>query len=386
MDDVMSKGIYDSLGVTELVNAAGPYTAIGGSRMSDKTLAAMSEAAQNYVDTRDLQRAVHQRIADLTHNQAAYVSNGAACGLMLCTAAAVSMKLGKSFELLKREDIADCEVAILRAHRNPYDWAFHFAGVSLHEIGYPNYLQIPDKARLIEEIGPKTVAIYYAFGPAGGWLPEGAPAFEIVAEVAREKGIPLIVDAAAQLPPKSNLWEISNAGANAVLFSGGKDLCGPQSSGLIVGDKAFLEKVTEIGFPNYGLGRMFKVGREELVGLLSAIEQYLERDEDQLAQVAERVVELFCQALHGSSICKASRAFPNEAGQPVARVKIAPLTMNADELQATLLAGIPSVFAGVERGALYINPMTLAEDEVGIVLNRLQDIEKTTRSYSPDVL
>ncbi|PCJ94227.1 MAG: hypothetical protein COA52_05710 [Hyphomicrobiales bacterium] len=374
----MSNDVYARLGVTKLINAAGTYTAIGGSRMSSQTLAAMAEAAEHYVNIRELQSAVHQKIAEITRNEAAYVSNGAACGLALCAAAAISRLKQKSFELLSRDEVESCEIAILRAHRNPYDWALQFTGATLNEIGYPNIIQIPDKARLIEEIGPNTAAIYFAYGPAGGWLPDGAPSFEIVAQVAKEKGIPLIVDAAAQVPPKSNLWEITRKGATVALFSGGKDLCGPQASGLLVGEKDFLQSVTDIGFPNYGIGRLFKVGREELIGLLSAIEQYLAHDEDLRATQAEADVERICTGLRGSNIVQASRAFPNEASQPIARIRLEPLTMSVDVLQKRLLESEPSIFAGVERGALYVNPMTLSGDEVDIVLSALQSLDSGT--------
>ena len=371
----MTKGIYENLGVKKFINAAGTYTAIGGSRMSPQTLSAMAEAAQSHVDIRKLQNAVHHRLAGLTRNDAAYVSNGAACGLALCCAAAISLKKNKPFGILTRDEVTSCEIAIFRAHRNPYDWALRFAGATLNEIGYPNYLQVPDTALLHQEIRSNTAAIYFVYSPAGGWLPDGAPSFETIVKVAQEKGIPLIVDAAAQLPPKANLWEITDKGATVALFSGGKDLCGPQASGLIVGNKGFLQAVTDIGFPNFGMGRMFKVGREELIGLLSAIEQYLERDEEQYSEDCENMVEFICTELSDSTYFRARRDFPNEAGQPIARVRIVPLTMSAEELHNFLLASDPAVFLGVERGALFINPLTLKHGEVESVLVALKELE-----------
>ncbi|VAX16632.1 hypothetical protein MNBD_IGNAVI01-2029, partial [hydrothermal vent metagenome] len=197
-------------------------------------------------------------------------------------------------------------------------------------------------------------------------------------KVASEKNIPVIVDAAAQVPPVENLWKLTQKGATAVLFSGGKDLRGPQSSGLIVGKKDFLATFIDINFFNYGIGRMLKTGREEIVGLLSAVEQYIAMDHNKRNKWVEDQIKKLIGFSERSRLYKIVRAFPNEAGQPMARAEIllksSDLTL--EDIVTELKNGTPSIFTFVDRGHLFINPMTLFEGEIDIIIERLTEIEE----------
>ncbi len=275
----MAEDIYDHLGVARLVNAAGGFTAYGGSRMRESTLKRMNEAARSYTDIRALQAAVHGRLAKLTRNEAAFVSNGADTGLYLCAAAAVERRAGRPIRYLSPEEIGAYEVIVFTAHHNPYDFVLQQLGVRTKTLGYANFIEPITREALTHNITDRTAAIFF-FQAEHGWTTQGGLPFEDTVAVARMHGLPLVIDCAAQLPPKENLWRFTQAGATAALFSGGKDLRGPQSSGLLVGERWFLEIVTRIGFPNYGHGRMMKTGREEIVGLYWAVKEYLEADED----------------------------------------------------------------------------------------------------------
>lgn len=379
----MSRDICAELGVRKVVNAAGTYTMVGGSRMSERTLDAMNEAARSHVVIKELQAKVHERLAVLTRNEAAFVVNGAACGLHIAGAAAVARHYGRPHASLSPEQIAKCEIVIHRAHRNPYDWAVRLLGTKIVEIGFPNTILPTTSEDLKLAITENTVAIYYFFMPPGGWMPQGALNFAETLEVAEQYHIPVLVDAAAQLPPVDNLWKITEQGASACLFSGGKDLRGPQASGLLVGKKHFMEWVEKTAFPTYGVGRMFKLGREEIVGLLSAVEEYVEMDHEARSAWCEAQIVKMRNAFKDSSVVSVERVFPNEAGQPIPRmiVRFRSSLRPEESISAFVLRrlrdGDPSVFtiAAGEDG-VFVNPTTLREGEMEIIAARVREIER----------
>ena len=174
----MSRDIYAELGVRKVVNAAGTYTMVGGSRMSERTLDAMNQAARSHVVIRELQAKVHERLALLTKNEAAFVTNGAACALHITGAAALARHYGRPHASLSPEQIAKCEIIVHRAHRNPYDWSLKLLGTKLVEIGFPNMILPTTSEDLELAITENTAAIYYFFMPPGGWMPRGALSFE----------------------------------------------------------------------------------------------------------------------------------------------------------------------------------------------------------------
>ena len=196
--------------------------------------------------------------------------------------------------------------------------------------------------------------------------------------IADEFSIPVVVDAAAQVPPVENLWNFTQLGATAALFSGGKDLRGPQSSGLIVGKKEFVDTVIETNFPNYGIGRMLKTGREEIIGLLSAVEQYVTMDHKKRNQWVEEQIQKLIQFSETSDLYQIIRSFPNEAGQPMPRAEIFLTNSNhtLEEISGSLKKGSPSIFTMVDQGRLFINPMTLFEGEAELIIEQLKEIEK----------
>ncbi|MDR1955783.1 MAG: hypothetical protein LBQ30_02905 [Treponema sp.] len=366
--------IYDELGVHPIINAAGTYTVLGGSRMSEETLAAMNSAARNFVSIRDFQKAAHQAIARLTKNEAAYVSNGAAAGLYLAIAACIERKLRKPFYYLDKAQIQSCHILMFKAHRNPYDLVIGHLGAAYRELSFPNRIFPPKEADLDQAIDDHTAAIYFA---SSAWVAPGFLPLEVLIKKAKEKDVPVIVDAAAQLPPVENLWRFSELGASITLFSGGKDLRGPQASGLMVGCQELMDRVTAIGFPNYGIGRMLKVGREELAGLYGAIKQYVSMDHKARYAWCEDQIAAIQTALDGKGPFRVQRCFPNEAGQPIARafLEILDPRYTPEYVQDFLLQGKPPIYAYSENlNGIYLNPMSLREGETEIILKRLKEL------------
>ena len=353
---------YQSLGVRPVINAYATVTKFGGSLMPPEVVSAMNAAAGSFVDLAQLQRRVGERIAQLTRNDAAYVTSGAAAGIELAAAAAV---LHKHPEALKRfPDIADCnnEAIIFRGQRNPYDYSIQAVGLKYVEIN-------GSAADLRAAANQRTACVF--------WFPRGeSDADDIslarVIAIANERDIPVIVDAAAQLPPLENLWRFTELGAAIALFSGGKDLRGPQSTGLMLGRRDLIESIRPISNPNHGLGRPFKVGKEELMGALAAVERYLKLDHAARAQFCEDTVALFCDALNPLAGVRAERAYPNEAGQPLpwCRVTVdqAVLGTTADNLVQAFLEHDPAIAVSpLNETQFHLNPMTLNRGEEHIV-------------------
>ncbi len=224
--------VYQELGVTPVINAAATLTRLGGSRMAPDVLAAMNEAAASFVQIDELQARAGDVIAGITGAEAGYVTTGAAAALTLGTAACLAgMDVSKMDRLPDTTGMKN-EVVVQKGHRNAYDHAVRAAGITFVEVGTLGYPGAGGTfAWQIEEaITDKTAAVFCPILDTPGTL-----SLKEVAEIAHAKGVPVIVDAAAELPPRSNLQKFIADGADLVAFSGGKAIGGPQSSGVLAG-------------------------------------------------------------------------------------------------------------------------------------------------------
>jgi L-seryl-tRNA(Ser) seleniumtransferase len=297
--------IYDTLGVRPVINVAGPVTRLSGAPLHPEVAAAMAEAAQHCVRIEDLQEAAGRELAAATGAAAGYVTAGAAAGLALGAAACIAGLDVAAMDRLPETTGLRHEIVIQRPHLTAYTHALRLAGAKLVEVGY---LGFPGQGitwpwQIESAITERTAALVYSFGNAPGVVPLA----EVVA-IAQRHGLPVIVDAAAALPPVENLRAVIAVGADLVAFSGGKAIGGPQASGILVGRADLIESVAlqhqdmdvypetwtwrgryiESGVlpgpPHHGLGRPMKVGKEEIVGLIVALRRFLARD-----HAAERV-------------------------------------------------------------------------------------------------
>jgi L-seryl-tRNA(Ser) seleniumtransferase len=363
---------YAALGVRPVVNAAATLTRLGGSLVAPPVLPAMAAAAANFVDMHELQRAVGRRLATLTGNEAAHVASGAAALITLAVIACVSGPEGGPEpaaleDLPYLDETGERTVILYGSQRNPYDYAVRQVGVTIVEVG-------PEPAELEAAIDERTACVLWFAGAhyAAAALPVGQ-----VVEIAHRAGVPVLVDAAAQIPPVSSLWHFTGeVGADAAIFSGGKGLRGPQSSGLMVGREWLIEAARANGAPNHSLGRGMKVGKEELLGLLAAVEWTLQQDEPAVIAGYEASVRKWVAGLSGLPGVTAERGFPSEAGQPHGRaiVHIGPGTgWSRDELVAALWRGDPRIAVAPDgTDALALNPQTLQNGEDDIVLGELR--------------
>ena len=258
--------IYQSIGVRPLINARGTYTIISGSVMLPEVRAAMEAAAQRYVHLDELTEAIGARLAELTQAEWGVVTSGCAAALTHATAACVA---GGNPDLHVR--IPDLrgfprdEAIIPRHSRNVYDAAVRAVGVRVVEVGTAEELEAA--------FGPRTALVYILAGPKAD---EGPLATRAVAARAKERGVPVLVDAAAEILTVPNVH--LQSGATLVAYSGGKCLRGPQTAGLLLGRKDLVRAAWVHSAPHHGFARGMKVGKEEAIGMLMAVEMWMRRD------------------------------------------------------------------------------------------------------------
>jgi L-seryl-tRNA(Ser) seleniumtransferase len=344
---------------------------LGGSIMPSEVTSAMTEASEWFVHMDELQERVGQRIAELVGVEAALVTNGAATGLLLAAAACAAGDDPARIDRLPDTTGMRNLIVIERAHRNRYDRAMLQAGLAFTEYGYARGTE---PRELHAAIGPQTAAVFYVVTNA---TPMSLP-LPVVAEIAHGYGLPVIVDAAAELPPAENLRRFVDEGGDLVVFSGGKGLRGPQSSGLILGRKDLIAACAANASPRHTIGRPMKVGKEEIVGLLTAVECYLREPlADRLARWEAMVAESLRLLAELPGI-RAERTFPMPTGKLVPRTRVT-VDGDASAIIAALRAGDPSIEVRPEQGGFYIDPQALQAGEMNVICARIGEIVRGDR-------
>jgi L-seryl-tRNA(Ser) seleniumtransferase len=392
--------VYEELGVPTVVNATGTKTRIGGSRIRAEALDVMARAAESFVRLSDLQAAASDRIAEVTGAEAGYVTNGAAGALVLATAACIAGDdPGVMSRLPDTEGVAD-EVVMPRTHRTGYDHAIRTAGATIVDIG-TNDRRLGTGSRAVEPwmyadaIGEDTAAVGHLYKAY-----EGPPLAE-VCEIAHEHDVPVIVDAAAELPPVENLSWFIEQGADLVAFSGGKAVRGPQTTGILAGradliasvaaqhldmhaagevwdpPERLLDRSAFDGVPTQGIGRPLKVGKEELVGLLAALDAFVEEDHDATRAEWRARAERVAAELGGVEGLSTVIAEGAKNAAPTVEVAVdeAVTDVSTVDLVGALRREKPRVFVGadaVDDAQFTVNPMCLTDEEADYVTERIR--------------
>src|SRR5712692_6530388 len=271
---------YQKLGVTPFSNAAGTYTVLSASTMPDEVQAAVALAARQPVNLNELLDASGAYLAKRLRCEAALVTAGAAAALVVGTAACISM--GNEQAILNLPtDMAGLknEVIVQKSHRYGYDHALRNCGI--------RFVEVETLEQYEQAFTERTVMAHF-FNAGSGKISR-----EDWVRVALQHGVPCFNDAAADIPPISNLWNYTQMGFDLVTFSGGKGLRGPQCSGLLLGRKDLIDAALLNNNPNEDtIGRPMKVGKEEIAGLYVALERYLKVDHEAEWKEWERQLDL----------------------------------------------------------------------------------------------
>jgi uncharacterized pyridoxal phosphate-dependent enzyme len=363
-------GVYERLGVRPVINARGMNTMASGSLMPPEVLAAMTEAATAFVDMAELNARVGARIAALIGVEAAHVTSGSAGGLLLAAAACLAGENPERIAQLPDTEGIPNEIVIQKSQRIWYDQALRTAGARLVVVGDE---QTCTEQEVEAAISPRTAALICIISPRRG---ERAVPVDRMAAIAHAHGLPLIVDAASTLPPSSHLTRWTDQGADLVIYSGGKGIRGPQGSGLLLGRADLIRAAAANGAPNAAVGRPCKVSKEDLVGLVTALERFLATDHQ---------LEWDRHLVEARQI---AAAIENLAGVEVTieddqRVWTAPTVLiridrdsglTAEGVLEALKRGEPPILVRVfHDGRLLIDPHNLSGDQAEVVARRLRE-------------
>ena len=367
MDHTGTPDVYAALGVRPVLNAATTLTALGGTLLPREVIDAMTSASTSCVSMDELHLAAGRRLATLTRNEAALVTSGCASAMVLGVLACVTDGRPELIAQMHHDNDLARNVVIHCAHRIPYDRAIELAGARIVQVG--NVIQT-FTWELEAAMTASTAAVFWV---AGDHMSSAALTLDETVSIAHAHGVPVIVDAAAQLPPVSNLWDFTTAhGADLVTFSGGKGLQGPQASGLMVGRAELIEAARQNAAPCQRLARPMKVGKEEICGLVAAVERYLSLDHEALWRTWSDTVDQWIAGLTSGARIVVQRLERNEAGQPVPRVELCFEDASAASRVAELLWDDTPRVAVLRVGErLYLTPDTLPEDTSDLVLDRL---------------
>ena len=372
--------IFIRLGVEPIIHAMGATTRYGGTMMHPEVVQSMVEASQCLVYLDELNRKAGEVVARATGAEAGMVCAGSTAGLLL--QAAACMAGADPARILRLPDTAGMkdEIIIHRVHRFHYDQAYRAAGATLVEVGTP---KVTEPWMLEEAITEKTAAIAYIIGPwfaNEGTLMYGAyPALPLpqVVEIGRRHGVPVIVDAASTLPPAGNLQKFTRQGADMVIYSGGKGLRGPQSTGVLCGKQHLIAAALANASPNFAIGRAAKVCKEEIIGLLTALELYLRRDHeadmDNWRTQAQLIVDVVKEIPGIRAVVE-----QHDVNRPVPEAALyfgkgwkGP---SGKEIVAALRRGDPPIYIGQGGYAdeLWVNPHNFVEGDAKLVAERLR--------------
>jgi L-seryl-tRNA(Ser) seleniumtransferase len=374
--------------VKRRINAAGTLTRLGGALMDEEVIAAMAAAARASVDIGELQAAASRVISRLSTAEAGMVTTGAAAALTLAAAAAMTRWDIARMAALPHSDGFPNEILLPRTHHTGYAHALRASGARLVDLGHNDRgtgagVRGLEPWEIEAAITPRTAAFAFSASPAN------VADLAVVVSTCRKHKIPVIVDAAAQLPPKSNLRKFIELGADLVAFSGGKAIGGPQASGILAGRRDLVgaalvqqldmdvspstwtppdlidtEKMK--GVPHHGLGRGFKAGKEEIVGLLVALERFAAADDEAANAALEQRLSNIARGLQNA--CQYKLVPAAETG----RVPQLHLTLKQPlEVSRRLQAGDPPVHLSerfAAHGILVVDPQALRpQDDVPLV-------------------
>lgn len=390
--------IWREWGVEPIINGSGAVTRLGGAPMPRAVLDAYVQAASESVPLDQVQGLASRVLAEATGAEAGLVTAGAAAALTLGSAAILAGTNLARIEQLPRTEGMPHEFIVAREQRNGYDHAVRAAGVRLVEVGFHEIIAGAGvrRAEIWEyeaAIGPNTAGFLHVHDV------EARPSLEEVVGLAHAHGLPVLVDAAGELPPRANLKRLIASGADLVAFSGGKAIRGPQGTGLLVGRRDLIssaalqmldlddhfelweppahliDRTRLRGLPRHGIGRGFKVSKEQILSLLMALRLFVAADGAAEQREKRGLLERLQGMLDGLPV-QCRLVVPGD-GESLPVLQVGLQGRSALEVCRALRRGSPPIYLGhgmLTQGVLVVNPLHLEERHLPIVAGRLREV------------
>jgi L-seryl-tRNA(Ser) seleniumtransferase len=360
-----SRDYFKELGIRPFINAAGTYTAMTASLMPPEVMDAINYASRQYVMLEELGEKVGERIAKLVKAEAAMVTSGAASALTLGTAGVLTGMDNQKMVDLPTLTNMKSEVIIQKSHRFGYDHAVRNCGVKL--------IEVETREELERAINPQTaMMLFYNNNNPIGQIKD-----EEFARLGKKHGVPTMNDAAADVPPVENLWKYTAMGFDLVAFSGGKGIRGPQSAGLLLGRKDLIAAARRNAPPNGNtVGRGMKVNKEEIVGMLAALELYVAKDHEKEGKEFDKRAETIRSSAASVPGVQAEVFVPEVANHvPHLRVTWEGGSRTAAAAIVNAMRdGEPSIAIRNEEAALVIGVWMMRNGEDKVVARRLKEV------------
>lgn len=364
------RDLFKELGVTPVINAGVTMTFLSGSLMMPEVLDAINSTAHDFANMYELQDKVGAKMAEMLQCEAAMVTSGAACAILLGTAAAITGTDPVKMKLIPNLPGERPEVIMQKSHRYLFDQAVTTTGAKIIEIEGPDEME--------KAFNPNTVMTLF-FNAAGN----SSVTHEDFIAISKRHKIPSFIDAAADVPPVENLFKFQKMGFDLITFSGGKMIRGPQSAGLLFGRKDLIEAAKLNHSPHEApIGRPMKVNKEEMFGMYAALKSYLERDHkkewkdwlDRISRIQSMVESV--PGVKGEVHVDPgpANAFPSlHLSWDEQKVKISP-----KDVQEALKKGSPSIVTNLagqgDKRMLSVGVVLLKPEQVKIVGRRVEEI------------
>ncbi len=364
-----SGNVYEELGVTTVINGQGTMTTLGGSLPRPEVEAVMAEAGKHFVSILELEVVVGKRIAEMLKLPQEYtglVTSGAAGAMQSGLAGILTGENEQFIRQLPDLTGMKSEVIIKRSHRNPFDHQLRATGVKL--------IEIESRDDFSRAVSPRTAMMHFSnFANASGQIK-----VDEWAKLAVENHIPSFIDAAADTPPVSHLWDYAKMGYDLIAFSGGKAMRGPQCAGLLLGKKDLIRYALLNNSPNEDtLGRGQKVGKEEIVGMVKALELYLHEDHEALAQEWWKRLDMISKQITTVDGVSTAYFVPDIANHvPSMQINWDPrrISLAPRDVYDALRKSKPSIVLGRTEIGLEMNSFMLQPGEDKIIADQLVQI------------
>lgn len=366
--DAVKKDVFHELGLRTFINAAGNYTVLTGSLMTQEVMDAINSASRKYAMLDDVQDKVGERIAAMCHAEAAMVTAGCWSALVIGMAGVLTGNDTKKVAQLPFVEGSGMksEVILQKSHAVGYEHALTNAGVKL--------ITIETAEELERAISDKTALLWFL----NREVHKGKIMHQQWIEIARKHNIPTMIDIAADVPPVENLWKFNDMGFDLVAISGGKAMCGPQSAGILMGKKSLIEAARLNANPRSGIGRGHKVNKEEIIGMYAAVKSYIARDHAKEWKMWEEKIALINNEIRGiAGVSTEVYVPPTDNHNPSLRISWDPakITLSSEALRDKLRAGDPSVevISWEKENSIRITVFMLLPKEERTVARRLKE-------------